>query len=91
MRILWIFGQKMLWKFFWPNDNIPVYFEYEISPMNYELPILISKEEEDLVRWRPFHYDEGRKTRYPTSVKGVRFEQLIDGIENYEKIRIFKE
>lgn len=56
--------------FLWPDETFPVYFEYEISPMNYELPILISNDKGDLVRWQPFHYDEDRKTRHATSVKG---------------------
>ena len=36
-----------LWKedvfefFLWPDERHPVYFEYEISPLGFELPILI--------------------------------------------------
>lgn len=56
--------------FLWPDENSPFYFEYEISPLNYELPILISNEKFDLVRWQPFHYDADRKTRHATSVQG---------------------
>ncbi len=29
--------------FFWPDERHPVYFEYEISPLGYELPILVPK------------------------------------------------
>lgn len=67
-----------LWKedvvevFLWPDESVPVYFEYEISPLNYELPILVSNEKGDLVRWVPFHYHSDRKTRHATSVKGGR-------------------
>lgn len=67
---------KDLWKedvvevFLWPDEDSPVYFEYEISPLNYELPILISNEEFDLVRWIPFHYDSDRKTHHATSIQG---------------------
>lgn len=65
-----------LWKedvveiFLWPDINYPVYFEYEISPLNYELPLLISNKEGDLVRWRPYMYEEDRKTRHKTAVRG---------------------
>lgn len=65
-----------LWKedvvevFLWPDENDPEYFEYEISPLNFELPILISNENGDLVRWMPFHYDEDRKTIHATGVQG---------------------
>lgn len=65
-----------LWKedvvevFLWPDETDPVYFEYEISPLNYELAILVSNIEADLVRWQPFHYDEDRQTRRATTVEG---------------------
>ena len=65
-----------LWKedvvevFLWPDQEFPVYFEYEISPLNYELPILISNDKGDLVRWQPFHYDDDRKTQHATTVIG---------------------
>jgi hypothetical protein len=65
-----------LWKedvvevFLWPDEDSPVYFEYEISPLNHELPILISNVEGDLVRWQPFHYESDRKTRHATSIQG---------------------
>lgn len=65
-----------LWKedvvevFLWTDAAFPVYFEYEISPLNYELPILVSNENGDLVRWQPFHYDSDRKTRHATSIEG---------------------
>ena len=27
--------------FFWTDERVPVYFEYELSPLNYELPIMV--------------------------------------------------
>lgn len=65
-----------LWKedvvevFLWPDEAFPVYFEYEISPLNYELPIIVSNENGDLVRWQPFHYDQNRRTRHATTIEG---------------------
>jgi hypothetical protein len=65
-----------LWKedvvevFLWPDESSPTYFEYEISPLDYELPILISNEDGDLARWQPFHYGPDRKTRHATTVQG---------------------
>lgn len=56
--------------FLWPDTLQPAYFEYEISPLNYELPILISNHQGDLVRWQPFHYDADRKTQHATAVQG---------------------
>ena len=56
--------------FFWTDEALPVYFEYEISPLNYELPILISNQEWELLRWQPFHYDENRQTQHAVTVRG---------------------
>lgn len=65
-----------LWKedvveiFLMPDEHTPVYFEYEISPLNYELPILIVNDTGNLLRWMPFHYDSDRRTSHTTSVAG---------------------
>jgi hypothetical protein len=56
--------------FLWTDESAPVYFEYEISPMDYELPLLISNEKGDLLRWQPFHYESNRKTIHATAVRG---------------------
>jgi Carbohydrate family 9 binding domain-like len=62
-----------LWKedvveaFFWPDEKSSTYFEYEVSPLNYELPILISNNKGELHRWMPFHYEADRKTRHAVS------------------------
>ena len=54
--------------FLWPDESMPIYFEYELSPLNYELPILVPNMEGDFLGWRPWHYEEGRKTRHATHV-----------------------
>ena len=65
-----------LWKediveaFFWTDESIPFYFEYEISPLNYELPIMISNQEGELLRWQPFHYEANRQTQHAVTVRG---------------------
>lgn len=56
--------------FLWPDETTPVYFEYELSPLNYELPLLISNKEENFHSWRPFSYDGDKRTRHKTSVIG---------------------
>jgi len=62
-----------LWKedvvevFLWPDEKSVTYFEYEISPLNYELPILISNNKGELHRWMPFHYEADRKTQHAVS------------------------
>ncbi len=65
-----------LWKedvvevFLWPDESIPFYFEYELTPLNFELPLLISNDKGTLLRWQPFHYDPDRKTHHETDIQG---------------------
>ena len=58
--------------FLWTDETKPVYFEYELSPLNYELPILVNNIDGDLTHWIPFDYSYtgDRKTRHKTSVEG---------------------
>ncbi|HMD81184.1 MAG TPA: carbohydrate-binding family 9-like protein, partial [Anaerolineales bacterium] len=54
--------------FFWTDESTPLYFEYELSPLNYELPILVPNFGGDFLGWRPWHYEDARKTRHATKV-----------------------
>lgn len=56
--------------FFWPDEKHPVYFEYEISPLGYELPILVPKLEGEFLGWRPWHYEGERKIKKAVKVSG---------------------
>ncbi len=56
--------------FLWPEEDFPVYFEYELSPLNYELPILIPNNNGNFLGWRPWHYEGDRKTKHQTSIEG---------------------
>ena len=56
--------------FFWPDEELPIYFEYEISPLGHELPILIPNVGGKFLGWRPWHYEGDRMTRRATSVIG---------------------
>ena len=56
--------------FLWPDERYSVYFEYEISPLGYELPILIPNFEGKFLGWRPWHYEGKRKMQKATSVIG---------------------
>jgi hypothetical protein len=62
--------------FLWTDEKFPVYFEYELSPFNYELPIMVPNNKGDFLGWLPWHYDGDRKTQHATSVTGG---QLING------------
>jgi hypothetical protein len=56
--------------FLWTDERHPVYFEYEISPLNQELPILIPNFGGQFLGWRPWHYERDRLTRKATSIMG---------------------
>ena len=53
-----------------PSD--PLYFEYEINPLNTELVILVPNNQGDFFGWLPWHYEGDRKIK-----KAV---QIHDGI-----------
>ncbi len=56
--------------FLWPDTSNTIYFEYEISPLNYELPILVPNINGRFLGWRPWIYTKERKTRHSTKVVG---------------------
>ncbi|MFQ6046173.1 MAG: carbohydrate-binding family 9-like protein [Gemmatimonadales bacterium] len=56
--------------FLWTDEDYPVYFEYEISPLGYELPILVPNFDGEFLGWRPWHYDGERRTRRATAALG---------------------
>ncbi len=53
--------------FFWTNEDHPIYFEYEISPLGYELPILVPNLDGKYLGWRPWHYDGDRRIQKKVS------------------------
>jgi predicted TIM-barrel fold metal-dependent hydrolase len=56
--------------FLWTDERDPVYFEYEISPLGFELPIVVPNLEGKFLGWRPWHYEGARKIRKATSATG---------------------
>jgi hypothetical protein len=56
--------------FLWTGEDFPVYFEYEISPLNYELPIMVPNYKGSFLGWLPWHYEGDRKVQHATSTVG---------------------
>ena len=56
--------------FLWTDENYPLYFEYELSPLNYHLPLLIPNFDGRFLGWIPWHYFGDRVIRHATSVQG---------------------
>ena len=64
--------------FFWTDEQHPIYFEYEISPLGYELPILVPKIEGKFLGWRPWHYEGERRIKRKVSATGGKSESNAD-------------
>lgn len=56
--------------FFWTDESQPIYFEYEISPLGYELPILVPNNNGNFLGWRPWNYHGDRKIQKKVSTSG---------------------
>jgi hypothetical protein len=55
--------------FLWTDERWPVYFEYEISPLEKELPILVPNFGGQFLGWQPWKYTGDRLVRKATSVR----------------------
>lgn len=64
--------------FFWTDEKNPIYFEYEISPLNYELPILVPNHGGKFMGWLPWMYEGDRKTRKAIHITGGKAESGAD-------------
>lgn len=58
-----IYNEDVVEVFFWTDESSPIYFEYELSPNNVELPILVPNYDGKFFGWRPWHYEGDKKTR----------------------------
>ena len=66
-----LYNEDVVEAFFWTDEKMPVYFEYELSPLNYELPILVPNNHGDFFGWKPWHYEGDRRTHHATHINGV--------------------
>lgn len=65
--------------FLMPDEKYPLYFEYQLSPQNYELTILIPNLDGNFLGWLPWQYEGDRKTRHNTSVTRAGNNGDIEG------------
>jgi hypothetical protein len=56
--------------FFWPDERQDLYFEYEISPLGAELPLLVPNHRGTFMGWVPWHYGDARRVRRATAIRG---------------------
>lgn len=65
-----LFNADVFEVFFHPNPDEPVYFEYEISPLNKELVLLILNRNGKLGGWMPWHYKDKKKVVKKVAITG---------------------
>jgi hypothetical protein len=65
-----LFKEDVVEVFLWPDTTVPIYLEYEISPLNYELVILVPNIKGRLQGWKPWNYTEDVRVKHATSVHG---------------------
>lgn len=65
-----LFTEDVVEVFLWPDAGQPLYFEYELSPLNYELPLLIPNHQGRFCGWLPGWYEGVRRCRHATAVRG---------------------
>ena len=56
--------------FFLPDERHPLYFEYQLSPLDRELVLLVPNLGGCFYGWRPWHYEGGRQVRHAVSIRG---------------------
>jgi hypothetical protein len=52
------------------DEDNPLYFEYEINPLNTELVILVPNNQGDFFGWAPWHYEGDRKVQKAIHIHG---------------------
>lgn len=60
--------------FFHTEPSAPLYFEYEINPLNTELVLLIPNNNGEFIGWAPWHYEGDRKVRKSVHIQGGKPE-----------------
>jgi len=64
-----IYREDVVEAFFWTNESVPVYFEYELSPLNYELVLMVPNYDGNFLGWIPWHYNGDRLTRHAVTIE----------------------
>jgi len=64
-----LWNEDVIEAFFWADKSLTVYFEYELSPLNYELVLMVPNYNGRFLGWIPWHYEGERVTRHAVSVK----------------------
>ena len=56
--------------FLWPDTSKEIYFEYELSPLNYELPLMVINLNNKPHRWQAWSFEDNRQIEHKTEIQG---------------------
>jgi hypothetical protein len=65
-----IYNEDVVEVFVWPNESHDLYFEYDLSPLGTELPLMVANNQGDFMGWLPWQYIGRRKVHKATAVRG---------------------
>lgn len=65
-----LFNADVFEVFFHPDKSVPAYFEYEISPLDKELVLLILNTHGKFAGWAPWHYTGDKRVVKKVSITG---------------------
>lgn len=65
-----IFNEDVVEVFLWPDEDNDLYLEYELSPLETELPLLIANNGKVFTPWIPWQYEGRRRARKATAARG---------------------
>jgi hypothetical protein len=70
-----LYDEDVVEAFFWPDTSLPLYFEYELSPLNFELPLLIVNNKGSIMGWKPWLYSGDRKVIHAVAINEKRVDK----------------
>lgn len=76
-----IYTEDVVEVFLWPDESQNLYFEYEVSPLGVELPIMVANNDGRFFGWLPWHFEGSRRTVAKTHILGGPKESMakVDG------------
>jgi hypothetical protein len=67
---LHIWEEDVYEAFLWTDERYPIYFEYEISPLNQELVLMVPNFGGEFLGWIPWDYEGERRIHKAVSIRG---------------------
>jgi hypothetical protein len=71
-----LYKEDVVEVFLWPDTSVPIYFEYEISPLNHELVLLVPNLKGGIQGWLPWNYKGDARVRHATSATGPQKKSM---------------